>query len=90
MADLPTTFLDHVDAEMLGHVDQYAAGDQRGYLADIQLGQTRGLGEFNTPIAVVKLPRLAQMAQAIQLRASAQPHLHQVVIRRSCPTQGGR
>src|SRR6185369_8868759 len=73
-------FLDHVGTVMRGHVEQHAARHHRRDLLDAELLQPGGIGEFEQLVAVVINVLDADMAEAVELAADADPAFDDVVI----------
>jgi hypothetical protein len=68
------------NVEVRRQINQYTSCDQGRDLADIQLGKPRDGGDVLTAVTVVKLTIFTKVAQTINLRACAQPHLYQIII----------
>ena len=66
-------FLDDVGAVMGGHVEQHAARHHRRDLFDAELLQAVGIGEIEQLVAVVVDVVDADMAEAVELAADADP-----------------
>ena len=73
-------FLDHVGVVIGGHVEQHAARDHRRDLLDTELLQAGGIGEVGELVAVVVDVVDADMAEAVELAADADPGVDDVVI----------
>ena len=73
-------FLHDVGVEIGGHVEQHAARDDRRHLLDTELLQAVRIGEIGELVAVVIDVLDAEMAEAVDLAADADPRVKDVVV----------